>query len=120
MQNISRRRKQSLTLKKAKVNIGQSWPKYLLTTLLTVAFCTVFFYRLYDGGEITGFLLNISELETKNQELEKVIFENNLEIQMRTISYDKLAEEIKVIKEESTALKEDVMFYEKIVGRRQK
>jgi len=39
---------------------------------------------------------------------------------MGLISYDKLAQEVKAVKQENTGLKEDNLFYEKIVGKRPK
>ena len=120
MQNISRRKKQSLTRKKAKIEIGQSWPRYLITILFTGILCAVLFYKIFDGGNVIGFLSRISELESLKQGLDKVILEKNLATKIRDISYDKLAEELKATKEENIKLKEDVMFYESIVGKRQK
>ena len=118
MSNISRKRNNSLTRKKARIRIDRLWPQYLAVILLTITVCLILFYKVCDGGKITGFLLKIAELESVNKEYDKNRLETSLEIQMALISYDKLAEELKATKEQNIQLKEDVMFYEKIVGKR--
>jgi len=118
MNKLSRKRSHSLTRKKARIRIDRLWPQYLIAILLTISLCFGVFYKVYDGGKITGFLLKIAELESINKEYDKNMLETSLEIQMRLISYDKLAQELKVVKLQNTELKEDVMFYEKIVGKR--
>jgi hypothetical protein len=120
MSNISKKRNNSLTRKKVKIRIDRVWPNYLTIVLLSILITSTFFYKVYDGGQLTGFLLKIAELESINIEQNKNILETSLEIQMRSISYDKLAQELKVIKEQNTELKADVLFYEKIVGKRPK
>jgi len=75
---------------------------------------------VYDGGQMTGFLLKIVELEGINKKYDKNILEKSLEIQMKSISYDKISQELKVVKQQNTELKEDILFYEKIVGKRPK
>jgi hypothetical protein len=118
MNKMSRKRSHSLTRKKARIRLDRLWPQYLIVIFLTLFLCSVFFYKVYDGGQITGFLLKIAELESVNKEYDKNRLETSLEIQMALISYDKLAEELKATKEQNIQLKEDVMFYEKIVGKR--
>ena len=70
--------------------------------------------------KITGFLLRIAELESINSEIDQSMREKVLQIQMESKSYDKLSQELKVVRQENTELKEDVLFYEKIVGKRPK
>jgi hypothetical protein len=120
MSNLSKKRKHSLTGKKARIRTERIWPQQLSIILLTIFLCFVFFYKVYDAGKITRFLLKIAELESINKEYEKSLLETRLEIQMGLISYDKLAQEVKAVKQENTGLKEDNLFYEKIVGKRPK
>jgi hypothetical protein len=120
MKHISKKRNYLLTTKKARIRIDHLWPKYLAVMLLTILFSVVFFYRVYDGGQMTGFLLKIVELEGINKKYDKNILEKSLEIQMKSISYDKISQELKVVKQQNTELKEDILFYEKIVGKRPK
>ena len=120
MNNISRKRKHSLTHRKAKVRIDRLWPKYLLIILLTFSLSFLFSYKIYDGGKITGFLLRIAELENINSEIDKSMREKVLQIQMESKSYDKLTQELDIAKQKNIELKEDILFYEKIVGKRPK
>lgn len=120
MNNISRKKKHFLTHKKAKIRIDHLWPRYLLIILLSFSLSFLLAYKLYQGGKITGFLLRIAELESINSEIDQSMREKVLQIQMESKSYDKLSQELKVVRQENTELKEDVLFYEKIVGKRPK
>tara|TARA_B110000003_G_scaffold186915_1_gene185781 strand:- start:13375 stop:13737 length:363 start_codon:yes stop_codon:yes gene_type:complete len=120
MNNISRKKKHFLTHKKAKIRIDHLWPRYLLIILLSFSLSFLLSYKLYQGGKITGFLLRIAELESINSEIDQSMREKVLQIQMESKSYDKLSQELKVVRQENTELKEDVLFYEKIVGKRPK
>jgi len=120
MNNISKKRNNSLTRKKARIRIDRLWPNYLSIVLLSIFLSFIFFYKVYEGGQITGFLLKIAELEGINKKHKKNMLKTGLEIQIRSISYDKLAKELRVAKEQNTELKADVLFYEKIVGKRPK
>ena len=120
MNNISRKRKQSLTHKKAKIRIDHLWPRYLLIILFTFSLSFLFSYKIYNGGKITGFLLRIAELENINSEIDRSRREKVLQIQIESKSYDKLVQELKVANRQNIELKEDILFYEKIVGKRPK
>lgn len=120
MNNISRKRKHSLTHKKAKISIDHLWPRYLVIILLSFSLSFLFTYKIYDGGKITGFLLRITELETINSEINQNMREKVLQAQMESKSYDKLSQELNVVRQKNTELKEDILFYEKIVGKRPK
>ena len=56
--------------------------------------------------------------QQSNNKQEKELLELKLELKMSQISYEKIATSIKETKEENTKLKESVLFYEKIVGKR--
>ena len=75
-------------------------------------------YYLFDGGKSIKFILTIDELTEFNRLQEKELLELNLELQMSQISYAKISTALKEAKKESTELKESVLFYEKIVGKR--
>ena len=120
MNNISRKRKQSLTHKKAKIRIDHLWPRYLLIILFTFSLSFLFSYKIYNGGKITGFLLRIAELENINSEIDRSRREKVLQIQMESKSYDKLTQELNIVRQKNIELKEDNLFYEKIVGKRPK
>jgi hypothetical protein len=79
-----------------------------------------FGYRLFDGGEATSFLMEIVELDSRNKKLEKDLVNKDLDMKVRTITYDKIADELAATKKENNELKEEILFYEKIVGKRKK
>ena len=53
-----------------------------------------------------------------NRLQEKELLELKLELQMSQISYEKNVSALREVKEKNTELKESVLFYEKIVGKR--
>jgi hypothetical protein len=118
MKNISKKRNYKLTGNKARINTGSVWPNYLLVAIvfLLVGFGVTYYY--FDGGKAISFLLRIDELEQNNVKQEKELLELKLELQMSQISYEKIATSVKETKEENTKLKESILFYEKIVGKR--
>ena len=64
--------------------------------------------------------LNSDKLENINSEIDKSMREKVLQIQMESKSYDKLTQELDIAKQKNIELKEDILFYEKIVGKRPK
>ena len=64
------------------------------------------------------FLLTIDELKELNSTMEKKLLELRLELKMSKISYEKISMNLRESKEENTDLKESILFYEKIVGKR--
>jgi len=83
---------------------------------LIIGFGSAFY--LFDGGKSIDFLIKIDELSKYNSVHEKELLERKLELQMSQISYEKITTSLKEVKEENTKLKESVLFYEKIVGKR--
>jgi hypothetical protein len=75
-------------------------------------------YYYVDGGKSINFLLKIDELQQYNAKQEKELLELKLELQMSQISYEKISKGLKEAKEENTNLKESILFYEKVVGKR--
>jgi hypothetical protein len=118
MQNISKKRKYKLTGNPARIKTGSGWPGYLITALLFLIIGFGSTYYFFDGGKSINFLLKIDELGHYNSIQEKELLELKLELQMSQISYEKIATSLKDVKEENTELKESVLFYEKIVGKR--
>ena len=118
MKNISKNRNYKLTGNTARIKTGSVWPGYAIMAMfsLIVGFGSTFY--LFDGGKSIDFLLKIDELSKYNSAHEKELLEQKLEIQMSQISYEKISTALKEVKEENTKLKESVLFYEKIVGKR--
>jgi hypothetical protein len=64
--------------------------------------------------------MEIVELDSRNKKLEKDLVNKDLDMKVRTITYDKIADELAATKKENNELKEEILFYEKIVGKRKK
>jgi len=118
MKNISKKRNYKLTSNRARINTGSIWPSYLVIAMLFTLIGFSSTYYFFDGGKSITFLLKINELEESNNIREKELLGLKLELQMSQISYEKISLSLRETKEENTSLKESVLFYEKIVGKR--
>jgi hypothetical protein len=118
MKNRSKKRNYKLTGNTARIKTGSAWPGYFLIAIFFLFTGTGAAYYVFDGGKSIKFLLTIDELRNFNNVQEKELLELKLELQMSQISYEKIATALKRTKEENTELKESVLFYEKIVGKR--
>ena len=118
MQNISKKRNYKLTRNTARISTGSVWPNYLLAGIffISIGFACTYYY--VDGGKSINFLLKINELEQYNAKQEKELLQLKLELQMSQISYEQISKSLKEAKEENTNLKESILFYEKVVGKR--
>ena len=117
---ISKKRKQRITKSKARIKLGSSWLAYVGITVIALSIGFGFGYRLFDGRGATSFLMEIVELDSRNKKLEKDLVNNDLDMKVRTITYDKIEDEVAATKKENNELKEEILFYEKIVGKRKK
>ena len=118
MENRSKKRNYKLTANRARIKTGSAWPNYLIITMLFLFLGFISAHYFYDGGKSINFLLKIDKLEQYNSKQDKELLELKLELQMSQISYEKIATSVKETKEENTKLKESILFYEKIVGKR--
>jgi len=118
MQNISKKRNYKLTRNTARIRTGSVWPNYLVACILFVSIGFACTYYYVNGGKSINFLLKIDELQQYNVKQEKELLELKLELQMSQISYEKISKGLKEAKEENTNLKESILFYEKVVGKR--
>ena len=118
MKNISKKRSYKLTGNKARINTGSIWPSYLLIAMLFTLIGFGSTYYFFDGGKSITFLLKINELEESKNMRDKELLGLKLELQMSQISYEKISLNLRDAKEENTSLKESILFYEKIVGKR--
>ena len=118
MQKISKKRNYKLTRNTARISTGSVWPNYLLAGIffISIGFACTYYY--VDGGKSIKFLLKINALEQYNTKQEKELLQLKLELQMSQISYEQISKGLKEVKEENTSLKESILFYEKIVGKR--
>ena len=118
MKNQSKKRNYRLTGNTARIRTGSAWPSYLVIAMLFSSIGFGFTYYYFDGGKSIKFLLTIDELKELNSTMEKKLLELKLELKMSKISYEKISKNLKESKEENTELKESILFYEKIVGKR--
>jgi hypothetical protein len=71
-----------------------------------------------NGGSVIGFISKIEALEAENQSIQGQLLQQKIEIQLKSISGDKVSGDISKLQEENNKLKEDILFYEKIVGKK--
>jgi uncharacterized protein (UPF0335 family) len=113
-------RKKSIVNKKYKLTTGSHWPKYLLISILFFVTGVGLSYHFLNAGRLTEFILRIAELEKELRGLEQEYAEINAELKISNLAKDKLLQDLTAAKEENNILQEDVLFYEKIVGKRKK
>ena len=118
MKNKSKKRNYKLTGNTARIKTGSAWPSYLMIAITFIFIGSGATFYFFDGGRSINFLLKIDDLEKFSRKQQKELLELKLELQMSQISYEKISKGLKETKEENTKLKERVLFYEKIVGKR--
>jgi uncharacterized protein (UPF0335 family) len=114
------KRKKLIVNKKYKLTSGTQWPAYILISILFFVTGAGLSYHLLNAGRLTEFILRIAELEKELSVLEKDLAETNAELEISNLAKDKLMQDLTTVKEENNILQEDVLFYEKIVGKRKK
>jgi hypothetical protein len=77
-----------------------------------------FTYYELKGGSVIGFISKIEALESENQSMQGQLLQQKIELQLKSISGDKVSGDITKLQEENAKLKEDILFYEKIVGKK--
>lgn len=117
---ISKRRKQTITKKKASIKLGNTWPNYIIISLISISLGFAIGFNIFDGGGATNFILKIGELEAENKSLQDNLVKKDLELKLQNMSNEKNINELESIKKENNELKEEILFYEKIVGKRKK
>lgn len=117
---ISKRRKQKITKKKVSIRVGNIWPNYIIISFISIIFGFGVAFKIFNGGATTNFILKIGELEAKNKGFEDNLVKKDLELKLQNMSYEKNTKELELIKKQNNELKEEILFYEKIVGKRKK
>ena len=102
-----------LVRKKPRIQTKANWPNYVFFSafFLIVGFSTTFY--LLDGGKYAKIYAQLMDLQNLNYEQKNEILKIELEIDKNDISMQKLSEQNK-------ELNEDVLFYEKMIGKRRK
>ena len=118
LSKIQRKRRIKLVQGKPNVKVGSVW----LTTLpfaIFIFLITVFFsYKVFDGSNSFNYLLLINEQDDEISILKDKIQKLNLDLQLIEVAMSKKDDELKKLKEENNDLQEEIIFYEKIVGKR--
>jgi uncharacterized protein (UPF0335 family) len=114
------KRKKSIVNKKYKLISGSQWPAYIFISILFFVTGAGLSYHLLNAGRLTEFILRIAVLEKELSGLEQEYAEMNAELEISNLAKDKLMQDLTAAKEENNILQEDVLFYEKIVGKRKK
>ena len=109
-----------LVRKKPHIQTKANWPNYVFFSALffIVGFSTSFY--LLDDGKYAKIYAQLMDLQNLNYEQKNEILKIELEIDKNDISMQKLSEQNKELNEENNKLKEDVLFYEKMIGKRRK
>ena len=107
-----------LVRKKPHIQTRANWPINVFCSALFLILGLGITYYLLDGGKYVKIYAQLVDLQNVNYEQNSENLKFKLEIDKNNISIEKLAEQNKVLKEENNKLKEDVMFYEKMLGKR--
>jgi peptidoglycan hydrolase CwlO-like protein len=118
LNKIQRKRRIKLVQGKPNIKVGSMWFKTLLFGALIFLVTVFFSYRVFDGANSFHYLLMINEQNDQISELKDKIQKLKLDIQLIEIAVSKKDEELKKLKEENNDLQEEILFYEKIVGKR--
>ncbi len=107
-----------VTRRQMRVKTGTTWHTYLMIVGLSFIGGVGFTYWELNGGSVIGFISKIQSLEAENQSIQGQLLQQKIEIQLKSISGDKVSGDITKLQEENNKLKEDILFYEKIVGKK--
>ena len=109
-----------LVRKKPHIQTRASWPtNVFFSTLFLILGCGITYYLL-EGGKYAKIYAQLIDLQNINYEQNNENLRIKLEINKNDISIQKLSDQNKELKEENNKLKEDVLFYEKMLGKRRK
>ena len=109
-----------LVRKKHHIQTRANWPNYIFFSALFFITGVSTTYYLLDGGKYAKIYAQLLDLQNENYEQNNENLKIKLEIDKNDISMQKLSEQNKELNEENNKLKEDVLFYEKMLGKRKK
>jgi len=107
-----------LLRRKVRVQTGATWHIYMLLALVFFSLGSGIAYKVFEGGRATEFFLKIRQLNEVKKIAEQELQKTRLELEFVKISLEKISNNNKVLKDKNNKLQEDVLFYEKIVGKR--
>lgn len=108
----------SVTRRRMRIKTGASWHTYLMIVVFSFIGGAGLTYWELNGGSVIGFISKIEALESENQSIQGQLLQQKIEIQLKSISGDKVSGDISKLQEENNKLKEDILFYEKILGKK--
>jgi len=109
-----------LVRKKHHIQTRANWPNYIFFSALFLIIGVSTTYYLLDGSKYAKIYTQLIDLQNKNYEQNNENLKIKLEIDKNDISMQKLNEQNKELNDENNKLKEDVLFYEKMLGKRRK
>jgi peptidoglycan hydrolase CwlO-like protein len=118
LNKIQRKRRIKLVQGKPNIKVGSMWLKTLLFGILIFLLTVFFSYRVFDGANSFHYLLTINEQNDQISEYKDKIQKLKLDLQLIEVAVSKKDDELKKLKEENNDLQEEILFYEKIVGKR--
>ena len=118
LNKIQRKRRIKLAKGKPNIKVGSFWIRNIFIVLIIFSFSIFFAYKVFNGDEAVNYLLKINNLRNNNSAMQDELDTVNLKYQMLEVAISKKDEELKKLKEENNELQEEVLFYEKIVGKR--
>ena len=118
LSKIQRKRRIKLVQGKPNIKVGSMWLKTLLFAILVFLITVFFSYRVFDGANSFHYLLTINEQNDQISEYKDKIQKLKLDLQLIEVAVSKKDDELKKLKEENNDLQEEILFYEKIVGKR--
>ena len=107
-----------LVRKKLHIKTGAIWPTNVFFSTLFLILGFGIAYYFLDGGKYVKIYTQLIDLQNVNYEQNNENLKIMLEIDKNDISMQKLSEQNKALKEKNNKLKEDVLFYEKMLGKR--
>jgi uncharacterized membrane protein YjgN (DUF898 family) len=107
-----------ITRRRMRIKTGASWHTYLMIAVLSFIGGAGVAYWELNGGSVIGFISKIQALEAENQSIQGQLLQQKIELQLKSISGDKVSGDITKLQEENAKLKEDILFYEKIAGKK--
>ena len=109
-----------LVRKKPHIQTRANWPNYIFFSALFLIIGVSITYYLLDGGKYAKIYAQLIDLQNINYEKNKDNLKFKLEVEKNQISIDKLSEDNKILSDENNKLREDVLFYEKMLGKKRK
>jgi len=105
---------------KPRIQTRANWPNYVfISAFFLIAGLSITYYLL-DGGKYAKIYAQLIDSKNLNYDQKNENLKIKLEIDKNDISMQKLSDQNKELNEENNKLKEDVLFYEKMLGKRRK